>query len=544
MRRMTEAAKDRTDGGGASTQEDGAPRAGAKEDAPAPASGAPAPKAAPPKKRRGPVRRALRFLGLGLALLLLVLVVNALATRSRQVAAEPAEGVPVDAAKAAAHLARAITFRTVSTQDQAQIDPAAFTGLRAALEEMFPGVHKSLTREVVGEHSLLYTWKGKDAAKAPVLLMAHQDVVPVEPGTEADWQKPPFDGVIDGGFVWGRGAMDFKNGVVGILEAVEALLAQGYAPSRTVYLAFGHDEEIGGKKGAAVVAETLASRGVKLAFVLDEGMFVTQGILKGIDRPVALVGVAEKGYVTVELTAESEGGHSAAPPRPTSTGILASAIVRLEEHPMPGRIDGPARLMFETLAPEMPFGQRLILSNLWLLEPVAVGALSKAPATDAMVRTATAPTMLEGSVKENVLPKRSRAVVNFRILPGDTIQSVLDHVNRVVADPRVKVQILKESTMGHEPSPVSSTESPGYKAIERTIRQIIPEALVAPSLVLGATDSQHYQRIADGVYRFSPTRLRDEDRPRFHGTNERASVDNFAEQVRFYAQLVKNSDTF
>lgn len=530
MRRMSEAAKkEQSDGasGGEAGEQSGSGERKSPEEK--------------PKKRRGPIRRALRFLGLGLVLLLLVLVVNALTTKSRQVVVQAAEGVPVDEAKAAEHLARAITFKTISHQDPAQIDASAFTGLHEALKEMFPKAHQALTREVVGGHSLLFTWKGKDAGKPPILLMAHQDVVPVEPGTEGEWEKPPFAGTVDGGFVWGRGAMDFKNGVVGILEAVEALLAQGYSPERTVYLAFGHDEEIGGLKGAAAIVELLASRNVKLAYVLDEGMFVTQGILKGIDRPVAFIGLAEKGYVSLELIVESEGGHSSVPPRPTSTGILANAIVRLEANPMPARIQGAARLLFETLAPEMPFGNKVILSNLWLLEPIAKSVLSKSPATDAMLRTTTAPTMLEGSIKENVLPKRPRAVVNFRILPGDTIQSVVDHVNRTVADPRVKVQVLPGGP-GKEPSTVSDATGFGYKSIEKTIRQIIPESLVAPSLVLGATDSFHYQRIADGVYRFSPTRLTDQDRPRFHGTNERVSVKNFAEQVRFYAQLIKNAD--
>lgn len=494
-----------------------------------------------PKKARGRIRRALRFLGLGLVLLALLLVANAFTTKSRQVPATAADALTFDEAKAAEHLARAITFKTISHQDPAQNEESAFDGLHKALEEMFPKAHQSLTREVVGKHSLLFTWKGKDASKPPILLMAHQDVVPVEPGTEGDWQKPPFAGTIEGGFVWGRGAMDFKNGVVGILEAVEALLSSGYAPSRTVYLAFGHDEEVGGDKGASALVDLLASRNVRLAYVLDEGMFVTQGILKGIDAPVAFIGLAEKGYVSVELTVESEGGHSSVPPRPTSTGILAKALVDLEEHPMPARIEGPARLLFETLAPEMPFGNRVILSNLWLLSPVAKAVLSKGPATDAMLRTTTAPTMLEGSIKENVLPKRPRAVVNFRILPGDTSQSVLDHVTRTVNNPKIKVNVLAGSNK-KEPSPVSDGAGLGYKLVEKTIRQVIPEALVAPSLVLGGTDSYHYQRIADGVYRFSPTRLTDEDRPRFHGTNERVSIKSFGEQVRFYAQLIKNGD--
>ncbi|MEZ4302399.1 MAG: M20 family peptidase [Polyangiaceae bacterium] len=487
------------------------------------------------------MRRGLRFLGLGLLLLLLILVVNALTTKSRQVAVEAAPEIPVDEDRAAQHLSRAITFQTVSHQDPKDNDPSAFDGLHKALAEMFPKVHQTLTQEVVSGHALLYTWKGSDAAKAPIILMAHQDVVPIEPGTEGDWQRPPFSGAIDDGYIWGRGAIDCKNGVIGLLEAVEVLLTQGYSPSRTIYLAFGHDEEVGGNKGAHAIVELLASRNVRASFVLDEGMVVTEGILKGVSAPVALVGLAEKGYVSVELVAETTGGHSSMPPRPTSAGLLATAILRLENNPMPARIEGPARLLFETLAPEMPLGNRVILANLWLLSPLAKKVLSGSPATDALLRTTTAPTILEGSVKENVLPKRARAVINFRILPGDTSASVLDHVKRTIADDRVQAHILDGFAV-KEPSPVSDIAGLGYKAIEKSIRQVFPGAIVAPSLVLGATDSSHFQPIADGVYRFQPQRMKDEDRTRFHGTNERVSVKNFAEHVRFYAQLIKNAD--
>lgn len=493
-----------------------------------------------PAKKGGGAKRFFRNLGIVLVVLLAIMVVKALATSSRQIAGAPADAPAVDDAKAAEHLSRAVTFQTVSHQDPAQNDPAAFQGLHAALQEMFPRAHQTLTREVVGGSSLLYTWKGKDAGKAPIILLGHMDVVPVEPGTEGDWQKPPFSGAIDGGFVWGRGTMDFKLAVVGLLEAAEALIAAGYSPSRTIYFAFGHDEEVSGVKGATSIVELLKSRNVHAAYVLDEGMVVTEGILKGIDRPVALVGIAEKGYLTVEISVEGQGGHSSMPGRPTTIGILAKALDRLENHPMQAHIDGPARALFETLAPEMPFGNRLILTNLWLLSPLAKKVLAGSPATDAILRTTTAPTMLEGSIKENVLPKRARALVNFRILPGDTRESVLAHVKNAVADERVQVRAAEG--ISQDPSAVSDASGPGYKSIERSIRQIFPDAIVAPSLVLGATDSRYYQGLADGVYRFSPQRTRDEDRARIHGTNERLSVKNFGEAVRFYAQLIKNGD--
>ncbi len=501
-----------------------------------------APVKATPAKKAGRVKRFFRNVGIALLVLIAILVVKAITTASRQIAATPADAPAVDDAKAALHLSRAVTFQTISHQDPAQDDPAAFQGLHAALQEMFPKAHQTLTREVIGGSSLLYTWKGKDPSKAPIILLGHMDVVPVEPGTEGDWQKPPFSGAIDGGYVWGRGTMDFKLAVVGLLEAAETLIEAGYSPSRTIYFAFGHDEEVSGLKGATAIVELLRSRSVRAAYVLDEGMVVTEGILKGVDRPVALVGIAEKGYLTVQISVEGQGGHSSMPPRPTTIGILAQAIQRLESHPMAAHIDGPARSLFEALAPEMPFGNRLILTNLWLLSPVAKRVLSGSPATDALLRTTTAPTMLEGSIKENVLPKHAHVLVNFRILPGDTRESVLAHVKDVVADERVKVSVV-EGGLSQEPSAVSDPAGAGFKSIERSIRQIFPDAIVAPSLVLGATDSRYYQPIADGVYRFSPQRMKDEDRARLHGTNERLSVKNFGEAVRFYAQLIKNGDS-
>lgn len=492
-------------------------------------------------KKHGHLRRSLQALGIVVVALLAIMTAKALANGSKQAAATPADAPKIDEAKAAQHLARALTFQTISHQDPALDDPSMFQGLHEALEEMFPKVHATLTREVVGGSSLLYTWKGKDPSKAPIVLLGHQDVVPVEPGTEGDWTEPPFGGVIQGGFVWGRGALDFKTAVVGLLEAAEALLNEGYQPSRTVYLAFGHDEEVSGLKGAVAIVALLDSRGVHAAFVLDEGMVITEGILKGVEPPIALIGIAEKGYLTLELSVQGQGGHSSIPARPTTVGILARALQELEGHPMPAHIDGPARALFETLAPEMPFGTRLILSNLWLLSPVAKRLLSGDPVTDAILRTTIAPTMLEGSVQENVLPQRARALVNFRVLPGDTRASVIEHVKTVIGDPRVSVKPV-EGSMSQDPSSVSDPSSAAYKAIERSIRQIFPEAIVAPSLVLAATDSRHYQTIADGVYRFAPQRMRDEDRARVHGTDERISVKNFGEGVRFYAQVVKNSD--
>jgi len=505
---------------------------------PASSSTSPAAPAAPAPRLRRPVRRALAGIGLALTALVAVLLVRAATLTSRQVEVPPVTDLAVDEARIAERLSRALTFETISRQDR-QADLAPFTALHAALAEMYPRAHAALPREIVAGGSLLYTWRGLDPGKFPVLLMGHLDVVPVEPGTEAAWQKPPYSGAIEGGFVWGRGALDCKGPVVAMLEAAELLIAQGFTPARTVYLAFGHDEEIGGHAGARAIAEKLRASGVRLEYVIDEGLFITEGITPGVSAPVALVGVAEKGYVTVELAVDGQGGHSSIPPRPTPAGILARAIGRLEDRPLPAHLEGPASLMLDTLGPEMGFATRLGVANRWLLAPVLVDQLSRAPATDALLRTTTAPTMLEGSVKENVLPKRVRAIVNFRVHPADTVERVLAHVRATVDDARVSMRALPETRS--EPSPVSPTDAPGYRSIERTLRGVFPGTVVAPSLMLGGTDTKHYLPLSANVYRFSPLRVRAEDLGRFHGTSERIATKDLAQAARFYAQLVRDT---
>ena len=371
------------------------------------------------------------------------------------------------------------------------------------------------------------------------MLLAHQDVVPVEPGTEGRWTEPPFEGKIAAGYVWGRGALDDKGSLVAILEAIEHLVAGGAQPRRTVYLAFGYDEEVGGRRGAARIAELLASRSVHPEFVLDEGGALTTGLVTGISAPVALVGIAEKGYVTVSLTAQAEGGHSSMPPPQTAVGILATGLTRLEGQQMPRAIRGPTADMFDYLGPEMSFGARLVMANRWLFGGVLAGRFGATPQGNAMLRTTTAPTVLQAGVKENVLPSSARALVNFRILPGDSVGSVLEHVRRVVHDSRITVQTLEETQSN--PSGVTSVDAEPFKLLARTIRQVIPEAIVSPWLVVGATDSRHYARLTPNVLRFVGSSIGEGDLRRVHGTDERVGVRAYADAVRVYLQLLKNA---
>lgn len=465
--------------------------------------------------------------------------INAVRFPSRQVRVKPAK-IDLDGVLPSQHLSQAIQIRTVSHADPSRIDPAEFLRFHKLLESSYPLVHAKLSREVVAGYSLLYTWKGATDQKIPILLMGHMDVVPVQPGTESSWSHSPYTGEIAQGFVWGRGAMDNKVGVIGILEAVEKLLAEGYEPHRTVYLAFGHDEELGGSVGASNIAELLRTRGVRLEFVLDEGLMVTDGLMPGVKPPVAMMGIAEKGYVSVLLTAEAEGGHSSMPPNHTAAGILSQAIVDLENNPMPARLNGAAKLLFDFVGPEMDFKKRLVFANARFLQPLLTRKLSAMPPTNALIRTTTAATMLEGSIKDNILPVKARGVVNFRILPGDRIEDVLEHVRATARDPHIVVSLAAGAQT--EPSRLSRADSVAFRTLQKTIHQIFPGVLTAPSLFIAATDSRHYESISDNVYRFLPLTLRPADLKRFHGTDERIGVEDFTQCVRFYYQLIRNAD--
>ena len=435
-------------------------------------------------------------------------------------------------------LEKAVRFQTISHEDPAQFKEEEFKGFQNFLEKAFPKVHATMAKEILGNYSLLYTWKGVGEKELPILLAAHIDVVPAETQSGSNWIYPPFQGHIADGFIWGRGTMDDKVSVLGILEALEKLLQEGYVPDRTIYIAFGHDEEVGGRDGAAKIAALLNSRRVILDYVLDEGSTIIRGVIPNVSKSVALVGIAEKESLNIELTVDIEGGHSMMPPRQTTVGIMSSAINKLEQNQFPTRMEVPVRKMFETLAPEMPFGMRVVFSNLWLFEGLVKKKLATTPSTNALVRTTTAPTIFQAGVKENILAPRARAIVNYRLLPGDTTDKVLLHVRKTINDPRVMIVALEGPKS--EPSFLSDTGSKGYRAIEKAILQVFPEVIVAPGLVIGATDSRHYSPLTQNIFRFLPICVCSDDLQRFHGTDERISTQNYTDVVKFYTQLIRN----
>ncbi len=464
-----------------------------------------------------------------LVLLALVLLFNTYTLKSKQVTAEPAILVSVPDS-AYAHLAGAIRFPTISYSEDAVPDSTAFYGFHRYLEQTFPRVHSNLTKTLINGYSLLYTWQGSDPAKKPVILLSHQDVVPVDQPTLGKWEAGPFEGAVTETEVIGRGTLDDKSSLVAVLESVERLLSEGFQPSRTYYLAFGHDEEVGGGNGAAKIAEYLKGQGVQALMTLDEGGYIAEGLVPGVDQPVAFINLAEKGFASFRLIVETHGGHSSNPPRENTIGMLAQAIVDLENNQLPYKLVNPIDYQLEYLGPELPFAQRLAFANPWLF---------KKPILEGMnAHTTTAPTIIGGGVKNNVIPTVAEATVNFRILPGESIESVQEHIRQTVHD-SIRIERVGFLT---NPSPVSSVESEGFRVLEHTIRSLFPTTVVVPGLVGGGTDARYFYELSDDVYRFYPVRLSPDSFERFHGIDEKISRENYAEIIGFTYQLIRNLD--
>lgn len=480
------------------------------------------------------MKRILKILALILITISIIVVSRAMLVHREAKPTITAALPNVNANDAAQRLAAALRFQTISKQDVSLQDNSQFEGFHQFLQQTFPEVHSKLVKENVAGFNLLYRWPGKNPSLKPVLMMSHQDVVPVESGTEQLWKSPPFAGNIVNGELYGRGSMDDKCGVLGILEATEMLLHENYSPQRTMYFAFGADEENRGT-GAEATAALLNKRGIQLESVLDEGSLILESEFAGVTKPKALIGISEKGYLTVEITASTDGGHSSMPPADTAVGILSAAIVKLEKNQMPARVEGPVLQTFQALTPEMPFGYRLLFSNLWLFKHQVVTKLGKLTEGNAMIRTTTAPTMLQASPKENVLAREAHATINFRLLPGDSIDDVLNHVRKVVDDSRISIK----KTYGTEASPVSSTTSSAYKTIVRTVNNVFPSAIPVPLLVIGGTDARHYTSLSSNVYRFLPVAIHSKEMSMVHGTNERIKVDAYGKAIQFYYLYVK-----
>jgi len=469
----------------------------------------------------------------------------------------------VDADKVAGVLSDFLEVLSLSDRDREKIEAAPFQKLHQILEESFPGAHRVMTAEKIGvnELSLLYRWDGANEDLEPILLMSHLDVVPIEEGTEDKWAHPQGEWKPGDRYIWGRGALDVKCGVIGIMAAVEILAESGFRPERTVYLAFGHDEEVGGDDGNGVIAETLAQRDVRLAFVLDEGGVILDGVFPGLDKQVAFVAIAEKAPVYFTLTAHGPGGHGSMPSPEAAIPVLAEAIRRIYEQPMPAYLHPATATLLDYLGPEMPFTQRLALGNRWLFEGLIVDGFTAKISTNAVVRSSINLTHLR-TTKEifrilppvlNKTPTIAIAGGNGRLLPGETPQDMVDHiVSLLKQDPPinwpqtdahtgVKWGVRCEITREDPDNPVASVESEEFKTLQRTIHEVFPDEIVAAGLTAVSTDSPWYYPLTDSVFRFIPMRLTGEDLVRIHGIDERIAVENMAEIVAFYQQLITNA---
>lgn len=433
------------------------------------------------------------------------------------------------------NLAAAVRIETVNHGSDSA-DSEAFQSLHELLEQRYPLVHSKYRVEKVNDLSLLITWEGTDPDLDPLVVMAHQDVVPVEPGTEPDWEQPPFSGALEDEYLWGRGTLDDKGQLIALLEAAEHLLEDGFEPRRTIIVVSGHDEESGGFSGAQPIADLLATRGITPFFVVDEGGGIVKSLPGLSKEPVALVKTSEKGSVTIRLTARGEGGHSSAPNLPTTIGKLAKALRSLEANQLPARLEVMEPTL-QALLPRMGRVTRTLFSNLRVTSGAVTRLLGRRPETNAMIRTTTAITMIRGGVKENVLPQEAWAVVNFRIIPGDTVQSVVDFVRKKVGK---DVEVETEGEWNSEPSGVSSTTSEAWQSLSSVIGEVFPEAQVTPWTLIAATDSRHFEGIAGDIYGFSPFLLEMSDMERIHGTGERMLVEGAGRAVTFYARLYES----
>lgn len=437
---------------------------------------------------------------------------------------------------AVANLSAAAQIRTISHQDPADDDVAEWDRLHAWLAATYPATHRAMTRTILPNRTLIYHWPGSDASLAPIIVMAHQDVVPVTEGTESDWKYPPFAGTIAEKAVWGRGTVDDKGSLVGLFEALEALAGQGFQPKRGIYLVSGHDEEVGGS-GAAAAAAKLKGEGVRALFTLDEGSVVLRDT-PVINGPAILIGVAEKGYATLKVTANAPGGHSSMPPAETGVTTLARAVLAITENSFPMEMRGPGAAMVESLAAHKGGTTKMAVANQWLFAPLLKRQLGASPSSAAAFHTTIAPTMLEGSPKENVLPQSATALINYRIAPWNTSADVMAWAKAAVGEAPVELSWVKPP---NEPSRVSSTSSQGWKYVVAAARADAPDAVVAPFLVVGATDSRSMAPISEDVYRFMPMHFSLKETAMIHGTNEHMTIDSFKLMIDFYARLIATS---
>lgn len=433
--------------------------------------------------------------------------------------------------KAVEALQKLVRFKTISYFDSSLEDNSAFSGLIDCLPSLYPNVFKTCSSIPLPDRALLFLWKGK-AHDAPSVMMAHYDVVPVD---EENWEKPPFEGIIENGVLWGRGTLDTKVTFNGVLSAADYLIGEGFVPEQDVYFAFSGGEEVSGP-GAVNIVEWFEKQGIKPALVVDEGGAVVQDVFPGVKEPCGLIGIAEKGMINLSFSVSSGGGHASAPKPHTPIGILSRACCAVENNPFPMHISKPAEEMFDTLGRHSTFLFKMIFANMWLFSGV-LDLLGKKSGGEinALVRTTVAFTQASGSKAPNVIPPTASMTANLRLSPADSVAGATERIRSVIADSNITLTVEG----GMEPSPISETNCPAWNKVASAVANTWPGCIVSPYLMVQCSDSRHYRDLSNHVYRFSAMDLTSAERSTIHGNNERIRLESIHRAVEFYIRLMK-----
>ena len=466
-----------------------------------------------------------------LCFLIVVLLVRAILFQPIEVAVKQTPKEVLNDQAIIENFRELLRHKTVSHIDKDQMDLAAFEAFRKSLVSLYPEVNKICSCEYLGDTGVLYHWKGK-AEDEPIVLMSHYDVVPAE---EAAWDVPPFEATVIDGLVWGRGTLDTKCTLLSVMESAEHLIKEGFVPTQDIYFSFSGDEEISGESASAIVTH-LKNKGVKPQMVLDEGgVVIKDGIFPGVKKQTAVIGLGEKGYIDLQVQFESKGGHASAPPRHGITGAMGKLMFDLENKTMKAVFTEPVSEMFNRLGRHSSFGYKIIFANMWLFKPLLKILFKKQGGQmNALIRTTTAVTVLEGSKAYNVLPPKGTIGINARVLNTDTMATTMNHISSLVKVPHT-IQLLN----GREASPISPLQSSAFEALEKTILDVWPQAVVSPYLMIAGTDSRHFHTICENVLRFAPMEITQEELNLIHSNNERIPVDSVLKSVTYYIKLIR-----
>jgi carboxypeptidase PM20D1 len=479
------------------------------------------------------IKKILGFLLIAFIILVVFVLINTF-RYSKNIPHRPSLAEDPISDSAIRHMSEAVQIKTISYADTLPVDTAEYLRFRKFLERAYPLLNQKLPRQIFNQFSYLYTWQGTNKNLAPYVIMAHMDVVPVEEATTDKWSVAPFSGAVKDSTIWGRGVVDDKSCVISIMEAVEDLLRKDFHPERTIYLSFGHDEEISGPRGAAAIAEWFKQQNIYPELVLDEGGEITVENFAELKRPIAAIAIAEKGYLSFQLRVEKKGGHSSMPEKETSIDILTKALVRLRASQMPFKITEPMKELLNRVGPGMPFTEKMALANQWLFMPILKKEFEKDHIINSLFHTTIVPTIINSGIKDNVIPTLATSIVNCRSLPGDTQDDVIAFMKKQINDDRVKIIPEKINT---DASPVTSIDGPAFKKIEDISYQVMPDVVPVPFLLMGGTDSRHFDAVSNGVVKF----VASIDTKGYHGIDERLPITDFKRMIFFYSLLIRES---